>query len=115
MALPLNEMSDHSKIVTFFKSSIPIRNVIQEYNWNQLKTGFKWNSENKKAFADGINNNLIKPDEFSQRLEAGLVNSTGEKIQNLYIKMANLTLGAKRSRPDKNWKKGCGSIRIALS
>ena len=60
IVLPLNEMSDHSKITTIFKSSIPIHNESQDkYNWNQLKTGFKWGSENKKAFADGFKNNLV--------------------------------------------------------
>ena len=59
--LPLDEMSDHSKITTIFKSSIPIHNESQDkYNWNQLKTGFKWSSENKKAFADTIQNLYLK-------------------------------------------------------
>ena len=78
-------MSDHSKITTIFKSRITIHNESQDkYNWNQIKTGFKWSSENKKAFADGFKNSLIELDEISQRLEAGLVNQTktGKKGKN---------------------------------
>ena len=105
MVLPMIELSDHSKIITTFKSSIPIRNVSEDtYNWNNLKTKFKWNPKNKKAFVDGFKNNVNDLDEISQRLEAGLIDSTGEKIQNLYMKVAKLTLEAKRQKLEKKKK-----------
>ena len=41
-------------------------------------------------------------DDISQRIDAGLIESTGNKIQELYIKVAKKTLQKKSS---KNWKK----------
>ena len=95
-------------------------NIFNGINWNRLKTGFKWSSENEKAFADGFKNSQIELGEISQRLEAGLGNSTGEKKSKIFtLKVARLTLEAKTTRSDKNWKKGknqkSGSIRIVLS
>ena len=57
MVLPLNEISDHSKIVTIFKSRIKAQNPEKDkYKWNSLKTWFKWNAKNKNKFISVLQN-----------------------------------------------------------
>ena len=106
MVLPLNEISDHSKIITVFKSSIPISNQkLDKYNWNPLPDRFKWDAKNKKRFVDALKNSLDEIDDITQRIEAGLINSTGEKFQSLFSNAAQFSLENKQNRADKNWKK----------
>ena len=70
--LPMNELSDHSKIVTFLKS-IPQNKVHDDYNWKKLKQKFIWDNKSRGLFGK----NLLQ----DQRIEAGLIESTGEMIQ----------------------------------
>ena len=106
IVLPLTGLSDHSKITTIFKSSITKCNDnVDKYNWNQIGARFKWNPLNKKAFIDEFLKSVPELDDISQRIEAGLIDSTGEKIQDLYIKVSKLTLGKKRFNSQENWKK----------
>ena len=101
--LPLNEISDHSKIATILKCNTTPKINEDEYNWKKLKTRFKWDKKNIKMF---INNFKVKEreiDEISQRVEAGLIESTGQKIQKLYFDVAKNTL--EQTGTNKNWKK----------
>ena len=83
MVLPLDELSDHSKIVTVFKSKIDAPKFGKdEYKWNPLNTRFKWNNKNKRKFFDKLENSNEITDDISQRIEAGLIDSTGEKFNN---------------------------------
>ena len=102
--MPINELSDHSKIATLFKSCVSPSSTEDRYKWNKL-TRFKWNKKNKMKFCTSLllNENYI--DEISQRIEAGLIESTGVKIQNLYLKVAKMTLEEKGNKTQKNWKK----------
>ena len=51
LVLPLTELSDHSKIVTIFKSSISKPKLSSDtYKWINLKPKFKWNNETKEEF-----------------------------------------------------------------
>ena len=57
MVLPLNETSDHSKIVTIFKSRINAQNPEKDkYKWSSLKMRFKWNTKNKNKFISVLQN-----------------------------------------------------------
>ena len=104
--MPLSGISDHSKIITIFKSWIPIPTKNQDnHEWIPLKSRFKWDNKNRKKFAEALNSNYVELEDIKQRTEAGLVNSTGEKIQNLFMKAASMTLDTKYNTPDKNWKK----------
>ena len=95
ITLPLNELSDHSKIVTFLKSN-PIKKFKDEYKWKKIKSKFKWDNHNR-LFSNNIMADKGLIDEISQRIEAGLIESTGEMIQKLYFNAALKTLKKKRS------------------
>ena len=55
-----------------------------------------------EKFAGVVSSNYVGLEDVKQR--NGLVNSTGEKIQNLFMKAAQMALDAKTTGPDKNWK-----------
>ena len=104
IVLPLMGMSDHSKISTIFKSNIKnIENIQDNYKWNPLRTKYKWDNQRKNIFSETLKSSLNEIEDITQRLDAGLINSTGEKIQDLYLKVANTTLDSKKIR--KNWKR----------
>ena len=100
--LPMNELSDHSKIVTFLKS-VPRKKHSDNYNWEKLNPKFKWENKNRGLFVKYLleNQNIIN--EISQRIEAGLIESTGEIIQKLYFEAK--TLKCKNQNLKKDWKK----------
>ena len=80
MVLPLNEISVHSKIVTVFKSRINTQNLEKDkYKWNSLNARFKWYTENNFFFISVLKNSDDAINDISQRIEAGLIESTGEK------------------------------------
>ena len=104
--LPLTGLSDHSKITTIFKSGILVpKAIVDNYNWRPLKTKFKWNNENKRKFENTIKNCTNEIEEISQRIEAGLIESTGVKLQELFTRAAHQSLQIKNCKMDKNWKK----------
>ena len=106
LVLPLTELSDHSKIVIIFKSSISVPTIIEDtYKWINLKSKFKWNNETKGEFYNTLANSTKEIEDIKQRIEGGLIKSTGEKIQDLFISAANNSCQVKTSPPDKNWKK----------
>ena len=102
IVLPLNEISDHSKI---FKSRIKAQNPEKDtYKWNSLKTRVKWNTKNKNKFISVLQNSDEAINDIIQRIEAGLIESTGEKIEKLFINVAETSL-ERREILKKNWKK----------
>ena len=104
MILPLNEVSDHSKIITVFKTSIPIPILKNDkYNWHPLKDSFKWDIKKKTKYVETLKSCVNEIEEISQRIEAGLINSTGDKLQKLLVYAAKSSLD-KRSI-NKTWKK----------
>ena len=104
--MPINEISDHSKIITLFKNGVTVSNLSKDnYNWNALQHKFKWDNNKKKQFMEELQNSINEIEDISQRIDAGLISSTGEKIQKLFIDAAHNTFGKKRSNSRKNWKK----------
>ena len=101
--LPLNELSDHSKIVTYLKSNT-IKKFKDEYKWKKIKTKFKWDNH-KRLFSNNIMADKGLIDEISQRIEAGLIESTGEMMQKLYFNAALKTLKQKNVKIPNNLKK----------
>ena len=105
MVLPLNEISDHSKIVTVLRNNInPQVPFKDDYNWNRLNDKFKWSNKNKRKFSEIMGKNEKAINEICQRIEAGLIDSTGQKIQELFINTAKVTL-ERKVYPNKNWKR----------
>ena len=107
LILPMNELSDHSKIVTIFKEDLPIKceNEVDNYNWKQRGTLYKWDNQRKKLFYNQLRNSEKEIEEINQRIDAGLVHSAGEQIQQLIIKTAQTTLQGKTKKVPNNWKK----------
>ena len=106
LVLPLTELSDHSKIVTVLKSSIsPPKTTKDTYKWTKLKPKFKWDNEKINKFCNTLQNSIDEIEDIKKRIEAGLIKSTGEKIQDIFNKAANYTFKVKKSPPEKNWKK----------
>ncbi len=102
MVLPITELSDHSKITTLLKRNTPLDIIKNNYKWNTL-TKFKWDKKNKNKFCKNFFENQNEIDEISQRIEAGLIESTGENIQKLYSKVAKTSL---ENKGNKNQMKG---------
>ena len=102
IVLPSNEISDHSKVITIFKCTLPRVINMDKYKWKNIQNRYRWDDKNKKTFVNKLKDSREEIDDISQRIDAGLIESTGKKIQELYIKVAKKTLQKKSS---KNWKK----------
>ena len=104
LVLPTNELSDHSKIV---KEGLPTENEIEndKYSWKPMGILYKWDQKRQKDFNTKLRTNIEDIEEINQRIDAGLVHSAGEQIQNLFIKTAKATLQTKLKNISKNWKK----------
>ena len=90
LVLPLTDLSDHSKIVTIFKNNIPISDVIKDtYQWENMNPRYIWDNNRNHDFCNFLENSTNEIEEIKQRIEGGLIRSTGEKIQDLFIKAAN--------------------------
>ena len=88
LVLPMNELSDHSKIVTVFKEGLPTKNenVNDDYNWKKRGTLYKWDKNRKNIFINALKGRTEEIEDISQRIDAGLVHTAGEHIQQLLIK-----------------------------
>ena len=104
IVLPMNEISDHSKIITYLKTDSPKKEVQDNYKWNKL-IRFKWDKNISKMFSKRFTFKQCEIDEISQRLEAGLIESTGEKIQSLFFQVAKDTLQEKGNYTNRNRNK----------
>ena len=80
--MPLTELSDHSKIITVLKNSIPVQKFTNDnYNWNKLNTRFIWDNNNKRKYCNILKNSTKEVEDIKQRIEGGggLIKSTGGK------------------------------------
>ena len=107
LVLPLNEISDHSKIVTILKDIPPPRKKqeINDYMWKARGTLYVWDDKGKNNFFKSLNDCTLEMNEILQRIDAGLIHSTGEKIQQIFINTAKATLKIRNKKIGKNWKK----------
>ena len=81
MTLPHNELSDHCKIVTEINGYIANETSVNDsYDWKNIPKKFHWNNDVKKAFVDYFSGAQGKINEINQRIDAGLINSTGKMI-----------------------------------
>ena len=65
---------------------------------------YTWNNKNKRRFAEALKNCHNTIEEITQRIEAGLVESTGGGFQKLFMDAAEISLEKKKTTR-KNWKK----------
>ena len=83
-------------------------NVYDDYNWKKRGTLYKWDKNRKRIFINALQECTEEIEDISQRIDAGLVHSAGEHIQQLLAKTAKATLevkGKSVSETSKNWKK----------
>ena len=102
----MNELSDHSKIVTFFKKGVVplLEERDDNYKWKKRGKLYKWDKKRETMFSNKLRNSSKEIEEINQRLDAGLIHSTGELIQKLFINTAKSTYQEKSMRDEKKWK-----------
>ena len=99
MVLPQNELSDHCKIVTELKGSTNTETLLQDdYYWETLQNNFIWDDSLKALFTQNLENDLYKISDIKQRIEAGLIGSTGKKIQDLFVQTAIKVVNPKQEK-----------------
>ena len=88
--MPQLDLSGHCKIITQIDNTRPCfiesSNVEKTYNWLELPYKFKWDEEYTNKFKEILNSKQIENiiSEAEQRMEAGLIESTGNKIQEIF-------------------------------
>ena len=107
--LPQTEYSDHCKVVLSLKNLKPAKTKNENYKWINRNPGFKWDVEKSpEKFKKSISSNQIKCmiQDCEQRIEAGLIESSGQLIQKIFEEAANLSLEKKKSFEQSQRKKG---------
>ena len=80
-----------------FKNEITEHNSKNDkYKWKPLGVRYKWDNKSKMKFTEALKNCDIIND-ISQRIEGGLIDSTGEKIQKLFVDAAKISLDRKKN------------------
>jgi exonuclease III len=109
MVLPQNEISDHCKIISELSEAIPVETPKKdEYNWVKPLQKYIWDPSSAQYFHDFIENSRAKLDEIQQRIEAGLIESSAEKIKELFIITADNIL---KKKPELKAKKHKGNSK----
>ena len=96
--MPQLDISDHCKIITQIDNirlpDCEKNEKVENYKWNKLPNKYKWKDVDANIFIDTLNSEKIKNiiSEAEQRIEAGLIESTGEKIQEIFYKSADICL-----------------------
>ena len=92
MVMPQLDISDHCKVIIKL-DNIVVKNkadkINDDYVWVQKPESFKWHPDALEFFKETLSNNkdideLISDAE--QRLEAGLIETTGKRIQDIFYK-----------------------------
>ena len=85
MVLPQNELSDHCKIVTEFNHGMSFNQPISDnYNWIANNNNFKWDDNKSTEFRNCLDQLHGDIYEIKQRLQAGLIESSGKRLQKLF-------------------------------
>ena len=88
IVLTINELPDHSNMMTFLKINTSINITRDVDKWNKL-TQFKSEKTNKNKFHDGFILKQKEINEILQRIEAGLIESTGQISTQLFQVISN--------------------------
>ena len=102
--LPQPEFSDHCKIVLIIKNMKPIKTKQNNYKWLDRKPEYKWDKDSPQKFQTALNSEKIKTiiNNCKQRLEAGVIESSGELLQNILQEAADLSLVKKEAKHISN-------------
>ena len=95
--LPQNIYSDHCKIVLSLKNCrTPLKT--ENYQWQPLKKEYKWNWESSpQKYSDALNSDEIRTmiENCDQHIQAGLIQSSGTLLQEIFQRAAELSLEEK--------------------
>ena len=87
--LPQPEFCDHCKIVLTIKNLKSMKTKQNNYKWLNRKQEYKW-GKFRMALSSTTVTNMIK--NCKQRIEAGLIESSGKIIQKIFHEAADLSL-----------------------
>ena len=105
MVLPQNELSDHCKIITELALASTVRpKPTDKHNWNNLESHYIWSENDSSKFRHSLENSRIDLEDIKQRLDAGLIESTGLKLQGIYQKSADLVLKKTKLKKPRRFK-----------
>ena len=101
--LPQPEFSDHCKIVLIINNMKPIKTKQKDYKWLDRKHEYKWDKDSPEKFQAALNSQKVKAiiDNCKQRIEAGLIESSGELLQKMLQKAADLSKKKTRNISNK--------------
>ena len=119
LVLPMTELSDHSKIITIFKNNVTRpKEQSDNYEWKSLESKFEWDPMKREKFSSALSAQHSVIEEISQRIEAGIINRSGELIQKLFIDAAKSSLSQKsapirkKRQKSKKWFDGeCNNLK----
>ena len=98
--LPLNAYSDHSKIILAIDNVLLPPAKKTHYNWVNRKKGYTWEKiENKLLNAMHTPPILTKIQQCRQFLDAGLIESSGKTIQDIFTLAADIASKEVDSNP----------------
>ena len=110
--LPQNVYSDHSKIILCINNMKPTEKE-EEYEWQRLPPKYKWKEEvSPDKYKEALNSEAIRDliSDCNQRIDAGLVESSGVLLQTIFQKAADDSLETTPAKtpnsPTKRKKKG---------
>ena len=98
--LPQNVYSDHCKIVLTLKNFRPVIGN-DDYEWQPLQKEYKWDSENSPLkYTEALNSQEIRTliESCNQHIQAGLIESSGTLLQEIFQRAAELSLELKPKR-----------------
>ena len=91
-----DELSQHCKVITRIKN---LKNNLAEtetedYPWTELKTNYKWALTSSTSLATALNSPDLLPkiEECTQFLNAGLVESASNKVEEIFTLAADIAL-----------------------
>ena len=89
--LPQPEFSDDCKIVLIINNMKPIKTKQKDYKWLDRKHEYKWDKDIPEKFQAALNSQKVKAiiDNCKQRIEAGLIESSGELLQKILQEAAD--------------------------
>ena len=98
--LPQNFYSDHCKIILSLSNYQPGEASKDSYEWQPLPKTYKWTEESPLKYLDALNSYDIDQllENCSQRIDAGLIESSGILLQNIFQKAADVTLESKNPK-----------------
>ena len=105
--LPQLEISDHCKIVIQVDNmKRATQKISNTYDWKELPNSFNWDSNSTKEFKKAFDSEEVKTVIYDckQVLEAGLIESTAKKIQEIFITAAKKALKQNKKKQTNETK-----------